>query len=374
MASPDNVEIARRYDGIVVGPRLEYSFETQGNIPIDGGNQLLRNLSPFTLRFVPPPSLLEAAGLGEITVGGTNDVSVNLITAAMQSNAVNGQVATELERATAIGVTFEILESYVATGQFVGAGGSQTEFSTIADAVVAADIALQLKRMLAVPPLTLLVNPETFSINYTNIQNYTTRTRTGYVFERWGEEQPTMSFTGWTGGFISGMTASPGTDPIADGINGKTSFVSGLQAASRRDSAAFQNFTALIHFFRNNGYIFDNINKTEAHQFIGAIAIDYDQWTYVGHFETFDFTEEETEPHRLQWNAEFRVDQMFDHAQSPLVVLPQIAPTPSPSTPSGGTGGTTQSISDVMGNLSNTFQNSTDPDSEFGVIPFELLE
>jgi len=46
--------IAARYDGLPTGPGLFYSFETQRGYPVDGTNPLLRVLSPFTLRLIPP--------------------------------------------------------------------------------------------------------------------------------------------------------------------------------------------------------------------------------------------------------------------------------------------------------------------------------
>jgi len=74
----NEVEAANRYDGVGVGPRLEYSFESQPGIPIDGTNALLRQLSPFTIRILPPDALLQAAA----AYAGTT--SVDLITAAAQ--------------------------------------------------------------------------------------------------------------------------------------------------------------------------------------------------------------------------------------------------------------------------------------------------
>lgn len=390
MAKIGTADIASRYDGLSAGPRFEYSFETQVGIPVDGSNALLRELSPFTLRILPPDALLATAfngGLETNNAGAARATSqsVNLIS-AVASGADLSKVAKglgeALARVTAIEATTEVLESFVSSGQFLAnQGGSY--FPTIADAVVAADIALQVRRALEMPPLTLLINPKEMNINYTNIQSYVSRTRFGYVFERWGEEQPTISFSGSTGAFIAGVARANGTDPFADQVTNTTSGPSGVQFASKRDSAAWQNLMALYQFYRNNGYIFDNANGTEAHQFIGTIAIDYDQWTYVGTIESFEYSYEENIQHRMEWSIEFRVSAMFDNGETTAVVLPQIAPTSSPSSPtfsanSARNNRNNLTFGEILSAASSTASgilggNATTDPEDLGETPFELL-
>ena len=67
---------------------------------------------------------------------------------------------------------------------------------------------------------------------------------------------------------------------------------------------------------------------------VGSVAIDYDQWTYVGHIESFEFSYQEGMPHRLEWSMEFVCDKMYDNAQTPVIVQPMRAPQPNPSYPS----------------------------------------
>ena len=55
---------------------------------------------------------------------------------------------------------------------------------------------------------------------------------------------------------------------------------------------------------------------------MGAIAIDYDQWTYVGTIDSFNFSFQEGLPHRVEWSMEFTVSEMYDHATAPTFVLP----------------------------------------------------
>lgn len=387
MAKIGTADIASRYDGIGTGPRFGYSFEVQQGVPIDGGNANNRNLSPFRLRLIVPDALLTAAAQVESgvdllsSVGAGSNASnaaavftaqaraVDLISAAAQGadqNALASELASSLARVSAINTDRAVLESFVSGGQFLS-NQSVDYFVTLADAFTAADIALQLQQILAAPALTLLVNPNNMTIAYNNIQSYATRTRQGYVFERWGEDQPAISFQGSTGSFMAGATNAPGTITSLGQVNGETTGPTGVQFASRRDSAAWQNLQALIHFYQNNGYIYDIIGQTEAHLLIGAVAIDYDQWTYVGHIESFDYSFQAGTPNRVEWSMEFKVDRMFDNAQPATTVLPQTAPTESPGFGVSGNGVATGSFG------VGTVESSFDPGSEFGVIPFELL-
>lgn len=380
MAKIGEVEAADRYAGIAVGPRLDHTYEVQSNIPVDGTNALLRDLSPFTLRFIPPDDLVAAAA-------GSPEEAVDLITAAAQGadrNSLAKELSKRLADVSPIDAGASQLETFVANGQFLSASGSSA-FPTLADATMAADIALQLQTMLNAPPLTLLVNPSEMSITYTNIQNYSTRTRYGYVFERWGEEQPRISFSGSTGAFIAGAADAPGTDVYAAQGRGETTVPTGVQFASKRDSAAWQNLMSLLLMYRNGGYIYDTVGASEAHLFIGSIAIDYDQWTYVGHIESFSYSYEEGMPHRIEWSMEFVVSRMYDNSETTYSVLPLLAPTTSPSDPKYSGSGTNNRANqraltaiDILGlqevvEAGQTIGASVEQDSRYGAMPFELL-
>lgn len=328
MAKLGTAPAASRYDGIPAGPRFAYMFETQEGIPVDGTNSLLRDLAPFTLRLVPPDALLEVAASSESS-------AIDLIGAAALGSEFGSVTASEVAKALAtVTVTGSAssgqvsLEQFVALGQFYS-GSTDTFISTLADAFQAADIALQLQRILAAEPLTLLVNPSEMSVQHTKIQSYQSRTRFGYEFEAWGEEQPTISISGSTAGFVAGAVDT--SSPYGAQESGEASSVTGYQAAARRDSAAWQNFMALYHFYRNNGYIYDTINGSEAHLFIGSVAIDYDQWTYVGHIESFSYRMEEESPHKVTFDLEFKASRRYDRALAASTVLPQDAPTTSPT-------------------------------------------
>lgn len=318
--------IASRYDGLPA-EGLEYSFETQAGIPVDGTNPLLRDLSPFTLRIVPPKVLQDFFG---------SDVNINLIGNANQQASEKNRIANQFRQA--IGskpVVSEAnaegrlltLKSIVTTG---GAAASGTERAVLTDVLTAADTVYQLEQILQAPPLTLLVNPAEISISHSTVQQYQALTRYGYIFERWGEGQPTMSISGSTGAFLAAA------DPNAtSSLLGEPTSPSGVQFASKRDSAAFQNFMSLFQFYKNNGYIYDTVGKSKAFLMVGAIAIDWDQWTYVGHIESFEYSYSEEMMHRLEWSMEFVVDRVYDRASAPLAILPMQSPGAAYNYPSG---------------------------------------
>lgn len=313
--------VASRYDGVGVGPRFLYTFEGQTNTPVDGTTALARDLSPFTLSFVPPLQTYTAVSSTET---GTPILSY---TAASQSvsafNVPSESGATSSQGTMAYTETpVSLAARVVANGRQLGLSSTTDSILTLADGYTALDLVSQNTLLAEAPALTLLVNPSEFSLSYTAVQSYTARGRKGLIFQRWGEQQPQLTFSGSTGAFIAGASRA---------TNGETDAVSGMQFAAKRDSAAWQNFMSLYHFYRNNGYAYDTFGGSEAHLAAGAIRIDYDQVTYEGHIDSFDYTYDETNPHRVTWSITFTCSYITDNATSSFAVLPQTAPTQSPS-------------------------------------------
>ena len=359
MARIGDVPIASRYSGLSSGPDTEATYETQEGVPVDGTRALNRDLSPFTISLIPPDVLLATGisvesimnrGAGAVpleeqgafgVIDATLQGDINAIDAAASTGntlAQDSAIISGLAETSLVNTDTTVLRQVVADGVLMFEQGD-TAFSTLVDSATAADIALQLQALLNAPPLTLLVNPTSMSINFTKLQNYGTRVRNGYVFEAWGEEQPKLTISGTTAGFIAGLADRAGITDTQ--FTAQTASVSGYQWASRRDSAAWQNFMALYTFYRSNGYIFDTIGKSEAHLFVGAVVITYDQWSYVGHFESFEFGFEEGNQHRVEFSIEFTISEAYDSAQTPVALAPLLAPTTSLSDPRYTTGRTT---------------------------------
>jgi len=215
-----------------------------------------------------------------------------------------------------------------------GSSANQPAFSDLAQA---RDVLVQLNKMLATPPLTLLINPEQLTITYGKKQIYTDRNRFNYIFQSWGEEQVRLNVTGKSGGFVVGAVGGAGeVQRTNDGLQPTaTDEPSGYQYASKWDSIAWQNLMSLFAFYRNNGYIYDGGGAgggpSEAHLFIGSIEITYDQWVYVGNFENFSYQyTEDKQQGGVEFSFDFVVSFMFDRAQAGEIQKWK-SPTPSPS-------------------------------------------
>ena len=230
---------------------------------------------------------------------------------------------------------------------------SQTAANQVAisDLDQALSVLVQLNRIVATPPLTLLVNPEEMSINYSKKQTYQDRSRFNYIFQSWGEEQPRMSFSGKSGGFVAGSDGRV-TDFGSVGLGGiETSTVSGYQWASKRESAAWQNLMNLFTIYRNNAVIYNELDRSEAHLFVGNVQIQYDQWVYLGQFENFNYSYSETKQQgAIDFSFDFVVSFMFDlhqgGGQKPVKPIPSV--TPSPSDPKWVGGGVTVNFVDTL--------------------------
>lgn len=362
--SPDL--IASRYNQIPVGRDFIYSFETQDGVPIDGSNRLARMLSPFTLRLVPPDMW---EGLNQ-----KPSRDVNLLGRAGQTMQSSQAAADTLRLSYGIPLITGTIDqaqskravleqSFAAGKELILANGATRQTNVLADKLTAQDMAIQIERILNAPPLTLLINPNSMSVTYNTVQKFTDRTRTGFVFQRWGEAQANISFSGSSGSFIAG-------ENIQQAFPSKqyTNTPTGVQWASKKNSAAYQNFMALYLFYRNNGYIYDTVGNTNAHLAIGAVAIDYDQMTYVGHIESFNYDYKQESPHRIEWSMEFICDRMFDTAGQPYGIGPMNSPIPNPAT-----GGVSSKPSPPFTGNSGGLGNPTGSSQSYAQTPFALL-
>lgn len=325
------------YNQLSTGSKHFRTYEEQTSIPIDGSNKFARSLSPFVIRIIPPmvfdpnssskqnvdDSYKNATFTEGVSVApvdrspytpsvtvydsvGSNYSSYKDMLQKRNANVMNIFAPTGYDR--------EKTSEYVSGGERYLSSDNVTD-PGIMDKVSAVDIMSQLKAMSDIPPLVLLINPTSLSINYEKVQQYNQRTRSGYVFQSWGENQPTMSFSGMIGAFISG--SSTGGDDSR-----------GMQFASKRDSASYQNLMNLLTFYRNNGYVYDNISGSAAPHFVGSISIEYDQWAYVGNFNSMSWGYDDTNSNGMvQFEIEFTVSQMFDNHQSTDIILPMKTPT-----------------------------------------------
>lgn len=338
VVTSNRIPPARVYEGLQAGPNFIKSYETQVGVPLDGGRGLARDPrfgSPFTFRVLPNATLVNSL------LTSKDDTGVNIIGAAEKADNTFADYTSKLDALRqsdafpGVGA-FPSIENFIAEGILIdkqNISSPENVIPAVADTRTQADVLLQLLQMLNTPPLTLLINPQSLTINHQKKQNYTERSRTNYIFQSWGEEQVKLSVSGKTGAFLVGDPPSNFHTRRASATQiVETATATGVQFASKRDSAAFQNLMNLLLFYRNNGYIYDRLGRSEAHLWIGSIAIDYDQWTYVGNFESFEYAyASEQQNGGIDFSFEFTASRIFDSAQRTWFVEPITAPVPSPS-------------------------------------------
>ena len=290
---------ASRYNGIAVGPRLDYNFEVQQGLPVDGTNGEARRVSPFTLRLRVPSFMQTSTGASNVlsfaaaSVGSSN----------RSRNFANALAATKPTQS------------------------KRRASATLSDVNMALDVRAQLDAIRNAPPLTLLVNPAEMTITRDKIQSYQARTRKGYDFQVWGDQQPEISFSGSTAGFVAGVDNQYQALSLTDY---DTVVPSGYQWSSRRNSAAWQNFSSLMHFYRSNGYVYDTLGKSEAHLMIGSVVITYDDWEYEGHINSLNFSFDEASPHKVTFDMAFTANRIVDLAPGQVSPTPLRSPNPTP--------------------------------------------
>ena len=315
--------IPRALSQINVGPELTLEFEDNQALPVDGSQPLLRNLSPFILQVEPPLAFANeppATGKGN---------AVGIFDAAYKGNTnggknSNGTASTLAAKEIGGGDPEELVtKNYPGpASQKSGDGKVLTAKDTvgklgnpqIADMYTALDIVTQLAAARNSPPLVLLINPNNLSMTYTRIHQFSDRSRFGYIYQAWGEDQPRLSITARCGAFYSGGR--------------------GVSLASRRDSAAWQNLMSLFHLYRSNGYFYDTLGKSNAHLFVGGLSIHYDGWIYYGNMESLSWTEDQSnELGGVEFSMEFVCSVMVDTSKQTQTVLPMKAPMPNPNDP-----------------------------------------
>lgn len=341
---PNPTQPARFFEGLPTGPNFQRSYQTQRSIPIDGSKASLRSFSPFTLKVLPPLVLGDHANIIPIATPRSSEEGVDVSSGrpADFAGAIRGLNQRRRERteetysallqggssipglSSASLVSIEEGIANTARNQAISPTVPEASRHRIVPALandsVALSMLIQIRRIMDTPPLVLYINPNSFSVTHTKIAQLQERNRYGYIYQAWGEELQKVSFSGSIGAFIAGRT-SP-TQSIA----------SGVQFASRRDSASFQQLMALLAMYQSSGNIQDfSANATgrqsRANLLIGNIAIEYDQNVYVGHMESFSYTEEETlQNGGLKFDIDFTAVRVYDLAPQRVSIAPQNAP------------------------------------------------
>jgi hypothetical protein len=207
-------------------------------------------------------------------------------------------------------------------------GTSTTIVPAITNDNTGISIIRQLRRLLDTPPLVLLINPSSFSTQYAKIAQFQERSRYGYIYQAWGEELVKLSISCRVGAFTTGKS-----NPS------QTNVPSGVQFASKNDSAAFQQLMAMMTIFQSSAYIVDTVQGSRANYMVGNIAIEYDQNVYVGHMDSFSYNYDEMEQNGgMKFDIDFTVIRTYDVSNPKSFISPLVNPNTNGTNPlAGGT-------------------------------------
>lgn len=290
--------------------------------PVDGSNPRLRKYSPFVIRFLPPTELYGAEATAYERLTGADPSLGSKAYEWESSSDFLGRPVDDVPRTMVSGgrVFAARAEKVIFGGKVRG----RAQLS-IASTMECADQLIQLRNIREMPPLVMLINPSSFQISFQKVQS-NTRTRNGYVFQEWGEGQPTISLSGKIGAFLSGNAR-----PIeqegrrTNTLNGKEygkdpgaglKVPSGNREASRKYSAAWHNFLSLMQVYKSNGYIKNTLTSSENVHMVCPIAIDYDGWTYVGSFNSLNYSfSDEKNRGGIEYDMEFTVSRRYDNTE-----------------------------------------------------------
>lgn len=336
--------------GGTLGPSFGREIEIQEGVAIDGSDSTLRTYSPFLIRVLlpdavggdqsttistrrnpdraPPSSTVRSDNRDGFSYSrGQNSARVNPSGTSAYDRLVNtGEAVPGLTEASS-----QSLEDAYNQALFQQVFGGEVQNVThappgtrtnnvtpaITNDTTALSMALQLKQLSEVPPLLLLINPSSMKIDYTKVAQFQNRNRYGYVYEAWGEEMPKLSFTFKIGAYTAGLQRSDQLGFV----------VSGVQRASRNDSASYQQLMNLLTIFQGATYIQDTVTNTRAFWMVGNLSVEYDQMVYVGHMENFSFSEDEQHPHGgLEVTIDFVANRIYDVADAPGEILPMTGP------------------------------------------------
>ena len=252
---------------------LLFPEDSPTHFPIDFTNQNLRQYSPFILEVLPPeqkseylshpstapfqsPLRLDNAPRSRAQLAQGNSFAPRLSSlAGPPISPVNGSARSKLSE------TIDMVDP------------------AYTDRLSQADFAIQHRPLDTLPPIVFMINPSSFEVSYSSIQAFQEQTRYGFVFQRWGEELPTISISCTIGAFVAGNSSSIGYN--------------GLTHTARKDSAAFRHLMAIFAVYRNSATIADRLGRSRATHAVGRHIIHYDGQTWEGRIESMSYGLEE---------------------------------------------------------------------------------
>jgi hypothetical protein len=279
---------------------LLFPEDSTDHRPIDFSNPNLRQYSPFILEVKPPEQKGEYLS------------NVNTLRTFQSPLRVDGAPRSRAQLATG-GNSFSPRLSSLAGPPISPVNGSaRSKLSETIDMVDPAytdrlsqvDFAIQHRALDTLPPIVFMINPSSFEVSYSSTQAFQEQTRYGFVFQRWGEELPTISISCSIGAFVvenlnsnpsflEGVTiANPSNLSFSD-MGRASKGPNGLTHTARKDSGAFRHLMAIFALYRNSATIADRVGRSRANHAVGRHVIHYDGQTWEGRIESMSYGLEE---------------------------------------------------------------------------------
>jgi hypothetical protein len=137
------------------------------------------------------------------------------------------------------------------------------------------------------PPLYMQHNPNSWTQTFKKkIHRY--QTIAAQVEEHWGDELDTITASAVTGSFYLETE--------------------GLTTVNRSLTQPFFKFQDILDIYRNNGNTYDEIGRVIKK---GNILISYDEGTYLGYFESFNYLEDANVPFTFSFDFIFKVERSY---------------------------------------------------------------
>lgn len=155
----------------------------------------------------------------------------------------------------------------------------------------------QIAVLQAVPGLLLMVNPSDFTRSFEPSVDNTVKGRYGNIVHVWLERPTVVSFSGVTAGQY-----------VVDGEgNG------GITGELRTYSASYLNLLSLLSVYKTNGIIYSGPEADLGIAMLGySVFIYFDNFIYVGSFDSFEITDSDQKPHNMAYSCRFNVRYYFD--------------------------------------------------------------
>jgi len=156
---------------------------------------------------------------------------------------------------------------------------------------------VQISVLQSVPGLLLMVNPSDFTRSFEPSVDNTVKGRYGNIVHVWLERPTVIS--------MSGVTA--GQYVVDSSGNG------GLSGELRTYSASYLNLLSLLSVYKTNGIIYSGPESDIGIATLGySVFIYFDNFIYVGSFDSFEITDTDMKPHNMAYSCRFNVRYYFD--------------------------------------------------------------